>query len=303
MTDRARALAGEIQFSPLETERVIGGLVRDGETLLDVELEIYALPAVASPGTPPASAWDVRVYWSRFDITPYLAAELRRRLLDLDEQRFRQSYQSAMHRYVAQLAPLAVILPAGVVDADTAQAAALAKAGVSDLLASLGDRTAGFNGGLHLINFLYREIRLPPASLRNAVAAYAADHSPGDGLWTAEHARLTISAGPSRTIENAPAWKEFRSRGKICYTVRPVLEDPALNEVRALAAAVAEQLTLLEETLAATGPIQAPLAVIRDDLHLIAARVAQANEDVGDVNNIRAVHEGLRQIKLALGLP
>lgn len=303
MTTASVHTTGFIAFSPIEPERVIPLPRLDNESLVDVRLTLRATPRIAVPGTPPASVHDLRIYWSSYDITRHLLGQIRREIEEVGEARFRQLYERAMQRQIARLRVIHPILPDGAVERAEAQIPALRAAPLDALLAQYGDRTTGYNGDLHVVNFLFSEIPIDPLSLHTAVQEYAAATPGNRSPWSDDGAAVTISSGPSPSHAGGPLPSDFDSRGVVHYALIGIVEDPHVEAVRTLQVHVTEQLGELIEVLSAAGPVQAPLAVIRDDVHVIATRVSQANADIGDINNIRAVHESVQQIKRALGLP
>ena len=182
------------------------------ELLEDVLFELRGHPTTDSERLKGPD--DVRLYFEDVDVTEVYLEELRS-LLDLQNQDdLASEYARSLDNWVSMARKLGAAY-GGDPEADAERAEELkAVRPVSGLLDRLGNTNAGYAGYLHLFNFLYSDIDVPPVSARKVITRHNTTAG-NDEISSADLRVLTISSGPCRLFDNE--WKPSHVGGTVMF--------------------------------------------------------------------------------------
>jgi hypothetical protein len=176
--DQIRIFSGVVQFDQFHPSTRIPIPNADHGLVNDVVISLHGTtnPYITVAGMPFRCPQAVRV--SLFatleakpvslDMTDSLLSEIRLALDSQDQKVLANGYQQAALVWLAYAeANLNMAYGADTISRDRQLTAMLASTQpLSSLMTQLGDRSAGFGGGMHLFNFLYSAVPLPGISLK-----------------------------------------------------------------------------------------------------------------------------------------
>ncbi|MBI4962474.1 MAG: hypothetical protein HY913_04295 [Desulfomonile tiedjei] len=200
---RVRSLGARIEFNELSCQRVIflpTLYLQPGE-IQDIQMMVSGEPTPSSRGK-----WGLVVRLNEHDLTKATCQILVRALEAADKvpghggvSLMREQYRDAMTRYMKLQDRLVCGLLQDPVDGEARKRMtgqdigdfkyhlsvrdALVKKPVKDLSKRLGDSETGYNGNLHIFNYVYSHIALEPLSLNDIWAEYKKEN-PGPEKWT-----------------------------------------------------------------------------------------------------------------------
>jgi hypothetical protein len=263
------------------------------ELFKDIELTLYGETSFASW----VSVHDLHIYLNGIDLTNFIIAQLKTRLNN--SAGAAQAYARALDTWLELEEGLRAQFPAGCPvpfcppPGSTSLVAQLKQQSPADTLVLLGNRRDprfGTNGNLHIFNFIYRYIPLPPLSLEQLIEMYAEANNQTLELKDMLPAVVTFSYGPSYLFD--PAWRNSLAGqpipgGSVSYHF-----ESKYN--------LSDHLMQIHESLMTTGAIYAGISKLSSDLVQIRSRVNTCEKDIGDHNNIAAVKQTLDEVKRML---
>lgn len=257
-TDIKRTLQGTIDFNSFLREYAPILPTADAEDVQDILLQCYAQPTVIPVPLDQSLVGmeDLRLYIRGVSCTAALINEIARSLAAIDAGQLRAQYRAGAEpflRYVEQQADDFTF------KADTTYFQNFVKTDLAASFTKLGDRTFGRAGTLHLLNFIYRYISVPPVSLQRVFsAALAAAGKPEQPLAGIKSSDILFSQGPPPSLE--PFSKDFWPRGRLVYSLELIYRNPLADLLKEISAKVTVLRQRIEQQRVQY------LAPIKDDL-------------------------------------
>lgn len=202
--DLIRTITERITFVPFNYEYAFPVPQTDRNLVKDLLISIYGSPSAHHPGNfVGISCNDVRFYVDGIDLTAAFIESLKILLSGLDQAVLKTQYSVALERWL----DLEEKLGAAYGTTELAKEREIARQFIettplSNNLNKLGDvKGGGWGGNLHIFNFLYRDITLPPVSLVEVVARHNATQPMQ--VEADKIQRLYFSSGPCRLFSMA----------------------------------------------------------------------------------------------------
>ncbi len=285
-----RTLCGEANFSPWYREHSV--LIDDvmDKTIVDIELRFWASPTLqpTNPGAAFVGVQDMRLYMCGQDVTAALILELQALVQNIPVSVIRQRYQDGANSYLAFIRSFPSSAPL-VANDDAIVTAIAADPNWAAKFSTLGDRSQGWSGNLHPLNFLFRFIPMIPISLAKVWARYIAQsHSP----LPADMSNLTLplsivlSEGVSPSVGSIDS--SFIPGGCVRYQLDIKSQNPLLAQLNLVLSKLHDlQITMSTLQLNYLGPLDAQMAALNTELQAgDAALTASLNRLTTTVNNI-----------------
>ncbi len=190
------------------------------------------------------------------DITSYVLQELRQQLNSGNEAVIRESYRAGMYRWTSYLqervAPFLDDSAVAQLKSDRTRIDSLAATQpASRLLTTLGDKTCGFRGGLHIFNYLYEYIPLQAISLTPFLAQQS----------------LTVSDLSSIALEcEEEASNIADCSGAVAVCIESLIHNPLRDQLADLQKTISTSLDNIEVQLDLNGDIMQSLTNAHDQL-------------------------------------
>jgi len=145
---------------------------------------------------------DVRLYINGVNHSAAFVAEIQGFLSDLPSDYLRAQYRSAAESWITYLETFGT-MPNAVERTRNDLDQALDTADLVTLFQGLGSRQAGWSGGIHPFNFIYRQIIIPPVSLVSVINRHkrttgGSEISELKDVWPVT---LVFSQGPAPSFE------------------------------------------------------------------------------------------------------
>lgn len=290
MSELRTTMASSIFFAPFVYEHTVPVSAQGWDNIQDVVLYLTASPSPFSA----SSVSDIHVYVNGNDLTQSVVREIKKRIGQADQGQVQAQYHAALSNWLEMERKLDGAYPA-----DYAQerevAHRLSQMNPSEWVMKLGDHSTGWGGCFHIINFLYKEVSIPPMSLTSILA----DHSLTEGvqldLNSIAPISITFSSGPCRLFmpHAANNWHPIDSRasGTLKYQIEMSYYTP-----------IQDQLNVVAESVSSTGTLSESIANIKKTLQSLYDRVDRCESNIGDSNNIVALNASLKQIKDRFGI-
>lgn len=200
--DIIRIISERITFVPYNYEYVLPVPQTDRVLVQDVLISIHGSVGTHHPGSSfGVSCNDIRLYANGVDLTAAYIESLKRLLSAKDQAVLKAEYAGALNNWLE----LEEKLGAAYGTPDLAREKEIARQFIettplSNNLNKLGDvKGGGWGGNLHMFNFLYRDITLPPVSLIDVVNRHNA--TPQTRVEPKEIQKLCFSSGPCRLFD------------------------------------------------------------------------------------------------------
>lgn len=218
------------EFTRTEPEIVLLLGTENQPYLADVRLAFWLDSTFPTSYLQTSEVSDLRLYYNSADVTAKVAKAL---VNALDKSAdARAQYKEAVRRWMLifeREAPT-VGLSLDMVAKQRALAAKLPDRPWSSFFGKLATTGCGYRGSLHPLHFLFREIRLPPLSLRRVLHPDAkTEERPLNQL---ADPRLVLSHGPSRLYAAAWAPVDLQYQGIATIAVAAVFDDAWELEMR-----------------------------------------------------------------------
>lgn len=283
--NHVRPVGDVLSFAALNYEHIVFLPSADSEQLLDVKLSFHSGPGMTSEGNLfGVGVDDVHVYLNDRDFTPLIIADLQGKLDTLDQHELKTQYRRALDAWLDLETKLADAYPTNDLAAERATAQQLlATVPLSSTLNKLGDRRAGWGGRLHIFNFLYTVIEVPPISLNDLITSYNAAN-PGSEIPPEDIRTAIFSVGPCRLF--TPHWdpRDPLPAGSLSYLIEGHYHDPLEDRVKALEQNLA---TLQAQITADLRTIRTALSPAGQIQTSIGNAVSKAQEAVVEVQGCR----------------
>ena len=234
---KSEFLAATAYFTPTEFEHVIEIPSVQQGVLEDVLLAFHGgISRTTMQGAAVAPS-DVRLYFNEHEITAVALQALRDTVAAADQNSLRTQYREALTDYLTLNEKKAGDFHDGL---PLAQLKTLAQAlwsanPLAGLLDAFGSRAAavGSVGHLHLFNFLYERIDLPPLSLAE-ILQKAGLLDPAKDLSAFATHRLVFSLGPCRFDNSAWPVPPSPVGGSVSYRLACLYHDLVADRVKKL---------------------------------------------------------------------
>lgn len=274
--------SGCIDFTPYSREGLIPTDQDRIRKLSDVRLSLFSEPTVAPllDSQRFVGPIDVRLYINEHDVSTYLREALKEQIRGLPPALVRTQYLAGVQRYLAFVQNFPDPPP---VNDDFATATAYAAMeDWGNAFNSLGDRTLGWSGNLHALNFIFRYIPILPISLAGVWDKYVASAggNPPEALSEFDRLVVTLSQGtaPSQGAIDTAVTPGGRLHYRLSYFYPNPLE-PRLG-------AIAMELRQLSQNVLALQ--QNYLDGLSAGLHTVEANfVAHTNATTTALQNLR----------------
>lgn len=269
--NHSRVTSSTTSFRHLSYESTIEPLSVDKGDLIEILISFNGAPFIASDDFSGKSPNNVRIYYhyrvglnaenqekeNEFvaDITDSIISEMKR-LLDLDQVKYRSQFKEALDEWLFTVKKLGAQYPGGDIFESEIPIAQRLKnlQPLSRNLELLGDQRIGWGGNLHILNFLYSYIDLPPLSLSSVIRHHNLNSNPQISLNSLAQAKLTFSSGRCRKFIPHIDWleSELILGGAITIRLEYQYLDPLVQKVATLGLRVDDcetQITSLEQML------------------------------------------------------
>jgi hypothetical protein len=224
-----RPLTDTIDFTPLYTRHSVCLPTSDVDTLQDILLQFYAHPT-----TQPVSSSHIlvgleglRVLLDDRDLTEAVRITLQKNLQAMPAEQLVAEYRASTNEWLAHLAEAGLDGPE--LTRDIRAAASMSRSDIIAMMAKMGDRSRGWSGALHPLNYIFRGISLPAISLRDLI--FASDANGEDDseqlLSTLQPRRLIFAC--ERPKERAASWMPY---GKLVFTIESVYSNPLVDLIQ-----------------------------------------------------------------------
>lgn len=279
----------------------------NGEHLSDVQLAIHGeLPHYDATEARPANCChDIRLGLcvnagterAYYDITPALCGAIGDAIDSCDPAVIATQYRDGMSRWFAWLSVLGIRHDgsdaAKVVDEQLHRYDKLSRH-----IEKLGDRQAGPHGSLHIFNYLYSHIRIPPVSLAHVLERADIPRTDHNSVLNGDPAFLIVSHGTDHPYAENPASPAVRASGSLSLYITAIVTNPLAEIVVDLRDTIRRRLLAIHEALKPGGELQDALLDINDRLmHLdqtCDAVSALLDEQRANVAEVRTELAGLK---------
>lgn len=263
---------GHVDFNPWCREYRLAVSPFEREGLQDILLTFYASPNVDpwNPSYEFLGGEDYRIYVNEHDVTSALVTELQHHVAAIPPQSLRDSYEAGARAYLRFLHNLDTESKYGQIIAKDEQ---FIQQYVADpdwprKFAKLGDRSVGWAGNLHPINFLFAYITVPQLSLQSIWSRFVGSAGKPLPARLADFSPLVItySQGPAPSFSDVLPSK-FIPAGRVVYSCECVYTNPLEPKLREISLRLRSVASYVEGLR--TGyltPIQSDVKVIGDDV-------------------------------------
>lgn len=272
-----RIISGHIDFSALCREYTIPLSTSDQRQLVEIELILYSLPAIAPlvDSHQLTGGEDFRLYINELNVTEALKQQLNLLASAIPPALIRQLYLKGVDRYLQYANAFSPTYDSGVADLAFAQQ----YAALNDWdrkFDTLGSRQIGWSGNLHPLSYIYRFIPIRPISLSEVWTTYRNGNATlPEKLGDIENLKITFSEG------GAPAYevfdpKSFWPSGRLVYQLEMAYRnplEPALKQIASRLRHLAQELETLRVNY--LDPMSGDLQILRNDLDQNSSAVAQ----------------------------
>lgn len=274
--------SGCIDFTPYSREGVIPTDQDRIRKLNDIRLTLFSEPTLA----PLVDAQrfvgpvDVRLYINEYDVTTYLRESLKEQIRGLPPALVRTQYLAGVQRYLSFVQSFADPPPVGGDLAIATTYAAMADWG--NAFNSLGDRTLGWSGNLHALNFIFRFIPILPISLADVWERYVANAGGNPPETLSEFERLVITLSQGMAPSQGAIDPAVIPGGRLHYRLSYLYPNPLEPRLRAIAMELRQlsQIILALQTNYLDG--------LSAGLHTVEANfVAHTNATTAALQNLR----------------
>ncbi|NIY81946.1 hypothetical protein [Vibrio hepatarius] len=238
MSAEVRAvMSGSIEFSALNRELVLPFDITRVSELTDVELQFYSAPSVMPliNSAQLTGGEDFRLYVNEHNVTASLIQEL---VISLDENThdtLKMGYLKGAKAYISL--GKAMNLPEDQLDSDWAFAQAYAEDdNWAAKLTKLGDRSIGWSGNLHCLNYLYRFMPIKPMSLQAIWKRHVNTFNINEPeeISSLPNLVLTFSEGGAPSFDIFDPTETLPS-GRLVYQVESLHKNPLEPRLRQIA--------------------------------------------------------------------
>ena len=289
MTEITSVLASDITFTAFHQAVSIPLPTANWDLLEDIKLAIMGQPSAFSPGC----VQDVHVYLNNYDLTPYIINQLRALLNDPAKAKsLRDQYHRAIDEWLSLSSEIGDAYSISL-DRERSAAEHLKKQKhLGSLIDRLGNSDVGWEGNLHVFNYLYRRISVERISIASALNDYSRAHPQPNvpNLKDVSNATIVFSAGPRET-QSWPADKAF-SLGTMAFQMELIYTNPLEDSVLQILAQVGQDGVL---DLATKGLLKR--------IEAISQRVQKCEDTVGDANTLKGLQSTLQELKKHFGIP
>jgi len=228
-TKTVKTFGNFIDFSTVNNE--IFQTVETSADYFDTLLSFYCHPSVHPLVSDQIfiGVEDIRFYVNKVDLSKQVKAELTLLLKQADGEKLRNQYREGVNQYLKYIKPFTSIINLDI-DRERAILDSILKKDVTSWMEKLGDRKMGWSGNLHVINYIYKTIDLPPLSLNSILTRYSADKSKAISLQQLDSITYTFSEGPASftgTVNAGP----IVLRGRLNFSLEVYFENPVYEEL------------------------------------------------------------------------
>lgn len=263
--DHFRTTSFELRFGPLNFEHRVTLPQHQRELMEDVLFELRGHPTTDSERLKGPD--NIRLYFEEVDVTEAYLDELRA-LLDLQDQNdLATSYARVLDNWISMARKMGAAY-GGDPETDAERAEELkAVRPISSLMDKLGSVSAGYAGYLHLFNFLYSSVDVPPVSARKVITRY--NKAAGSEVLNSASLRvLTISSGSCRLFDED--WEPSHVGGTVMFRADMRYHNELLDRIvdieqrlEELEEFVEDQLQSILESLGPDGDLQRAISQAR----------------------------------------
>jgi hypothetical protein len=304
--DHFRTTSFELRFGPLNFEHRVTLPRHQRELLEDVLFELRGHPTTDSERLKGPN--DIRLYFEDVDVTEAYLEELRS-LLDLQNQDdLAAAYAKALDNWISMARKLGAAY-GGDPEADAERAEELkAIRPISSLMDKLGSVNAGYSGYLHLFNFLYSDVDVPPVSARKVITRY--NTAAGSEVVNSANLRvLTISSGSCRLFDDA--WEPSHVGGTVMFRADMRYHNELADRIadieqrlEELEEFIDEQLQAILEALGPDGDLQRAISQARAATRTAAEKADSIGRELqsqsAQLDGVKAAAQDLQEAVEAL---
>lgn len=239
--------SGSVDFSPYSREATVPTEQDQIRKVTDIRLTLSTEPSLAPLIDTQrfVGPIDVRLYLNEHNVTEYLREGLKDQIRGLPPALVRSQYLNGVQRYIDFVQSFADPPPVG---GDFATATAYASmSDWGDAFNNLGDRTLGWSGNLHVLNYIYRFIPILPISLAEVWDRYVATTGGTLPASLSEFEQLSITFSEGTAPSQGAINTALIPGGRLHYRLSYYYPNPLEPRLRAIAA----ELRHLSETILA----------------------------------------------------
>lgn len=196
--------------------------------LVDIRLRFYAQPSF-QPLIPAQSLFgvkDLRFYINGVDHTKYLKADLKYIIRLADKSRIKKQYKEGALSWIKFMEQYKDSWSINIETEKETLNKLLSASNFDEQLKVLGDKSYGFGGNLHLINYIYKDIALESLSLKRIINYRQKELGKSETDFSSfENIRLTIAQGPAPSFESFDAINT-QPRGRMFYFLEYIYNNP-----------------------------------------------------------------------------
>jgi len=255
-------------------------------------------PYFTMTGVPFFFPADVHIYFApsdrptsdAIDLTQVVIAMVQQGIQALDPTSFRSAFREALETLLKieggpGLAELTITQQ--ILQADRARISTLLAAKPQTLFSEMGNRDFGLGGSLHVFNWLFSYIPIPPLSLATVLATIA--NPPYDiTLGTHTRPRLILSHGSLQNVGHP----EPRPAGAVHLTLEAVFHNPLEDELDELENKIRVALVEIQKKFRAGSPLMQAITNIDDSSshigHDIAALTSLITSARAELTSLRS---------------
>jgi hypothetical protein len=275
-----KQLQGEINFNPLLHERRFIVSPVDQSDIFDIIFMLYGGPArdPLFDSATLSSIEGLRLYINNTNYTAELISELKYLLGKLSIAEIRAQYKKGVDKWLELYTPFS----AG--RADPAQERikfqAIQAKQISDWLVKLGDRSVGYLGSLHILNYLYCYIDLEPVSLNNLIKRkYPSADAEIQSVKDLVPITITLSHGPAPSLE--PFKEDPKPRGQLTYLIDLIYDNPLYELMKLISTQTQNiQLDLEKQRINYYEPIVNSVQHLQQDTDLKLQEIKKSVDDL-----------------------
>lgn len=304
-----KVIENSVLFRPLNYEHITKIPDQDISLLSEINLSINGQPTYLNEAIG-SGLHDLHIYIKGNDITNSVIYVLKNKLDLADQNNLKSEYQLALDGWLSLEEKLGDDWPPGnILELERNIANTLVnKLPISKNINKLGDNSVGWNGNLHIINFLYKHIKIAPISLQEVIEHFNKNNQIQIIFSELGDSELIFSSGSCRLFANDWNPKKYYPSGVLNYRIEYFYKNPFIDQIND----IIKRLTSLEtqydslrttisnrlKTIATqVGPNGVVLKILEGDDDTPIHRIGIKNQVVNinsQLNNCQKVLESLQ---------
>jgi hypothetical protein len=245
-----REIINTVEFNSLLREHTILIPAYDFYNLQDIHLRFYLLPSFQPflAGQELSPVKDIRLHINEIDYSVFLFSELASTVQKASINDVKAKYNVAATKWINYLASFGGSYP---VNADAQKRILkqlLTVPSFDDQFVRNENKDYGYQNGLHILNFLYKDINLPNISLKNVLNLKQAKEKKASTDFTAfDYLKLTFSNGPAPSYEIIEDASKYQPRGRLYYSLVFIYNNPFYDLLQIVANKILDVQQNMEE--------------------------------------------------------